>query len=141
MKKGSDFRLAHALTNGPHKLGHGGLAGHVPTLDDPQLQKLVAHLVNLQVRAVVETLGGHHHADAVLHRPADAPQAFVEHVYPAQAEGLDDDAPVAHGSQHFKNRGIQPRSQLQKKHILTDFRAQPRLPGLLRQHLRIHHQA
>ena len=59
-KKLRDALRLQALAQGPHQLGHGGLAGHVPALDDAQLQELPAHLVHLQIRAVVETLGGHH---------------------------------------------------------------------------------
>ena len=59
-----DLELAVALADGPHQLGHGGLRGHIQALDHPQLQKLTAHLVDAQVGAVVEALGGDYNADA-----------------------------------------------------------------------------
>ena len=64
----------------------------------------------------------------------------MEHVDPAEAEGLNDDAPVAHGCQHLKNRRVQAGGQLQQKYIVADFRAQGRFPPGTRQHTGIHHQ-
>ena len=34
LEQGFDLPAVHALADGPHELGHGGLGGHVPALDD-----------------------------------------------------------------------------------------------------------
>ena len=98
--------LGHTLTNGPHQLCHSGFRGHIPTLNDAQLQKLVANLIHIQVRAVVQALGGYHHANAVLNGSLDAAQALLQHIDTAQAEGFHHDALVAHGGKHIKDLGI-----------------------------------
>ena len=105
-ENGSDLLGIHTLTQRPHQLGHGSFRGHIQTLDDTQLQQLIAHLVDPQVGAVIQALGGDDDADAVFHRSADAPQTLAEDIDAAQAEGLNHDALVAHGSQHIKNGRI-----------------------------------
>ena len=118
-EEGGDLRLLHALTDCPHELGHGCLAGHVPSLNDAHVQQPVAHLIDPQIRGIVQSLGGDHHGYAVLHSPLDTPQTLIEDVEAAQAKGFDDDALVAHSRQHIKNRRVQTRGQLQQEHILA----------------------
>ena len=102
---------------------------------------MVAHLVHLQVGAVIQALGGDHHADAVLHRPADAPQPLMQYVDAAQAEGFNYDALIPHGIQHLKDGGLETGGELQQKHIPADLGAQPWLSPAGGQGGCVHNQA
>ena len=95
MEQFGDLGLIHTLSQRPHQLGHGGLRGHILALDDAQIQQFVAHLIYPQVRAVIQALGGDHHADAVFHAAADGLEFFTEHIDTAEAEGFDDDTPIS----------------------------------------------
>ena len=118
LEQGLDLAAVHALADGPHELGHGGFGCHVPALDHAQVQQLLAHLIDLQIGGIVQALGGDHHADVPAQGRADAVQALVEDIDTAQAEGLDDDALVAHDGEHLKNPGVQARGQLQQEDIV-----------------------
>ena len=84
---------------------------------EAQLRQLLrhglAHLIDLQIGGIVQALSGDHHADVPAQGRADAVQALVEDIDAAQAEGLDDDALVAHFRQYIENFRGQTGGQLQ----------------------------
>ena len=65
----------------------------------------------------------------------------MQHVDAPKAEGFDDDALVAHGGQHVKNRRIQSRRELQEENLLADIGKQLAFAGAPGQHVGVHHQS
>ena len=87
---------AAGLPQRPHQLGHGGLGGHVPAVDDAVGQQ-GARFVDSEADGVIEALANNHHRHPFLAEHVHlVRQIALYKMQPPHAKGLDDNAPVSH---------------------------------------------